>query len=95
MKGKFTNLEVFDNGIVVLSFNYKTKFFKIKETAKRAIMEDLKAAFRGLKEITIIQNDEKEIDILMTLEKPNDDETLKLELDVQAKLLANLIKHKI
>lgn len=92
-KGKFTRLDINDDGTVLLEFDYKKRFGKIGNNATEEITKELKEAFKGAVEVTTIQNESNKLMIVFKLKKEKDDERFILLLEEQEECLTNLCRN--
>ena len=88
-KGKFTKLNLDDNGGIWLQFEYKKRFGKISGNAQSEITEYLKEDCKGLTEVSVTRNKPNELLICMKFEEIND-ERFSLSLDEQEEALTYL-----
>lgn len=88
-KGKFTNLDVNDDGSICLEFVYHKRFGKISDNCFKEIADDLRSDCKGLTEVTVIKDIPNELKIHMKFEKVND-EPLGFLLDKQEDALTSL-----
>ena len=88
-RGKFTRLDITDDGKVWLEFDFKKRFGKISNNATEEITNYLKRYFKGLTEVKVTRNRPNEMVICMKLEKM-EDEPFILMLEEQEELLTNL-----
>lgn len=88
-KGRFTRLDINDDGSVWLEFDFKKRFGKISNNYKSELTELLKKDFKGLTEIKVTRIRPNEMVICMKLEKKKDEPFI-LWLEDQEELLTNL-----
>lgn len=88
-KGRFTRLDITDDGSVWLEFDFKKRFGKISNNYKSELTELLKKEFKGAVEVKVTRNRPNEMMIFMKLEK-KEDEPFILWLEDQEKYLTNL-----
>ena len=88
-RGKFTRLDITDDGKVWLEFDFKKRFGKISNNVIEEITKDLKESFKGLTDVKVTRNRPNEMMIFMKLEKEKD-ELFILMLEEQEKCLTNL-----
>lgn len=88
-KGRFTRLDITDDGKVWLEFDFKKRFGKISDNYKGELTELLKEDFKGLTEVNVTRNKPNELMICMKLEKEKDEPFI-LWLEDQEKCLTNL-----
>lgn len=92
-KGKFTNLDVNDDGSICLEFVYHKRFGKISDNCFKEIADYLRSYCKGLTEVTVIKDDRpNELMICMKFEKVND-EPLGFLLDKQEEALTSLCNY--
>ena len=92
VKGRFTRLNINDDGSVWLLFECKKRFGKFDWRKQTELDDYLKKYFKGLKEVTVVRNELNEMSISMTLEKKKDEQFI-LPLEEQEKYLNNLCKN--
>ena len=88
-KGKFTNLDINDDGSIYFEFVYHKRFGKISDNCFKGITDDLRSDCKGLTEVTVIKDRPNELKIYMKFEKVND-EPLGFLLDKQEEALTSL-----
>lgn len=88
-KGKFTRLDINDDGSVWLEFDYKKRFGNIGDNYKSELTGLLKEDFKGLTEVNVTRNRSNEMMICMKIEKKKDEPFI-LWLEEQEKCLTNL-----
>lgn len=88
-KGRFTRLDVNDDGSIWLEFDYKNRFGKISNKAKTELTNYLKENFKGLVEVNVTIKRPRELMICMKVAKVND-EPIIIWLEDQEKALTYL-----
>lgn len=88
-KGRFTRLDITDDGKVWLEFDFKKRLGKVGDSYKGELTALLKKDFKGLTEVTVTRNRPNEMIICMLLEK-KEDEPFILFLEDQEKALTYL-----
>ena len=91
-KGRFTRLDVNDDGSIWLEFDYKKQFGKINLNVKSELAEYLKKECKGMTEVVITLKRPNELMICMKFEKI-DAEPFIIWLEEQEECLTNLCKN--
>ena len=94
-KGKFTRLDVANDGVVHLEFDYKNRFFGVSMDAKAEIEKNIREDFKGLKDVRVNLTNNKEITIVLIIERVDGDKSITLMLDEQAECLTNVCNNYV